>query len=252
MKLTYPLKDVFVTQLFGENPDFYKKYFGIKAHNGIDYRATHGTPVYATHDGFAYYEKDSSGGEGVVIRSKEQMVIEGTLRFFKTIYWHLVNPDKEPQYKSPITCTDLNSQGQEVKAGDLIGYADNTGFSAGSHLHFGLKPVSNGESLGSLYNSLQNNGYMGAVDPMPYLPAKYKFIKDMKYGERNSDIKELQKRLIDMGYCIPAGPTGYYGNETAKAVSIYQSLYVNLTWYEKYILKGKVCGIKTRSKLNSS
>jgi len=253
MKLSYPLKDIFVTQLWGENPEYYSKNYGVKAHNGIDYRAPHGTPVYATHDGFAYYEKDISGGEGVVIRSKEKMEIEGVLTHFKTIYWHFVNSDKEPQYKSPITCRDINSQGQEVKCGDLIGYADNTGYSAGSHLHFGLKPVSEGETLGVLYNPKQNNGYAGAVNPMPYMPSKFKFLKDMQYGQRNDDIKELQKRLIDMGYCVPSGSTGYYGQETRKAISIYQSVAgVPLTWYERFILAGSICGKKTRERLNAS
>ena len=252
MKLQYPLKSIFVTQLFGENPVYYAKY-NIKGHNGIDFRAPHGTPIYATHDGFAYYEWDSSQGEGVVIRSKEPMEIDGVPMFFKTIYWHMVDPHKDPQYKSPITCYDTNSIGQEVKAGDLIGYADNTGASMGDHLHFGLKPVSAGESLGALYNPLQNNGYAGAIDPMPYLPSKFKFLNDMKYGDENADVMELQKRLIDMGYNIPAGATGYYGTQTKKAISIYQSVAgVPLSWYEKYILAGSICGAKTRKFLNNT
>lgn len=250
--LQYPLKDIFVTQYFGENPDFYIKNYGVKGHNGIDYRAPTGTPVYATHDGFAYYEKDSAGGEGVVIRSKGMMLIAGQLSHFKTIYWHL---DNRPGFKSPITCTDVQSQGQVVKCGDLIGYADSTGVSFGSHLHFGLKPIAltgTAHEEYNFYNTNQNNGYAGAIDPMPYLPKKYQFLKNMEYGNRSADVAQLQQRLINMGYNLPSGATGFYGNETKAAVFIFQSLYVPMSWTERYVYKGKYCGAKTRAKLNST
>ena len=90
-------------------------------------------------------------------------------------------------------------------------------------------------------------------NPQEFADIMYKFLKDMKFGERSNDVLELQKRLIDMGYAIPAGKTGYYGNETKKAVSIYQYVAgVPLSWYEKYVLAGSVCGAKTRQRLNAS
>ena len=72
---------------------------------------------------------------------------------------------KEPKYQSPIA----DKTGfVKVNNGDLIGYADNTGASTGSHLHYGLKPVAKGEGWGTYYNLEQKNGYNGAVDPQPY------------------------------------------------------------------------------------
>ena len=54
--------------------------------------------------------------------------------------------------------------GQQVKQGDLLGHGDNTGWSTGSHLHFGMKLLNaNGEVIN------RNNGYDGAVDPLKYL-----------------------------------------------------------------------------------
>jgi murein DD-endopeptidase MepM/ murein hydrolase activator NlpD len=61
-------------QLFGANPQFYAdpKYGGIKGHNGIDFLTNHGWTIYASHDGVAEYQIDSSGGHGVVITSKDE------------------------------------------------------------------------------------------------------------------------------------------------------------------------------------
>jgi len=150
MKLIYPTSGN-INQKFGANPQFYAdpKYGGIKGHNGIDFLTNHGWTIYATHDGTAYYEIDSSGGCGVVIVSKD-----GT---YKTIYWHLCD-GSEPQFKSPI-----EGKGKvQVETGDIIGYADNTGASTGDHLHFGLKMLKDGAVLN------YDNGFNGAVDPMPY------------------------------------------------------------------------------------
>ena len=222
MKLLSPIKNGVITQDFGVNGAWYQAHgINIKGHNGLDFFAYHGMPIYASHDGFAYYEWDSAQGEGVVIRSKEPMMIDGKLTAFKTVYWHFVDAQKEPLYKSPIKCYDINSQGQEVKAGDLIGYADNTGLSQGDHLHFALKPISEGESLGAMYNLNQNNGYLGCIDPTPYLSPltpQVMFNKDLYYGMRDNDVIQLQIRLgMPMKY-----QTGYFGLLTKAAVAKYQ------------------------------
>lgn len=161
LQIIYPLDSILISQGFGENPQMYAdpKYGGIKGHNGIDFYAGHGNPVYATHDGVATFEIDNSFGHGVVLRTDKMFDYKGGQAYFKTIYWHLCDGVKEPQFKSPI-------EGRidvYVKNGDLIGYADNTGASTGDHLHFGLKPMD------SNFNNIeQQNGYLGAIDPTPY------------------------------------------------------------------------------------
>jgi hypothetical protein len=40
----------------------------------------------------------------------------------------------------------------------------------------------------------------------------------LRFGARNSAVKNLQACLIEAGYNIPAGATGYYGTQTRKAV----------------------------------
>jgi len=168
MKFTLgkPLKNIRVNQYFGANATNMYKAQGMSGHNGIDFYALNGEPVLATHDGTAYYQIDQAGGHGIVLLSDKEYDYEGGQSFFKTIYWHLVDPLKQPQYKSPIQDFTF---GKAVKKGEIIGYADNTGASTGSHLHFAVKPVAkSGESSNSFYNLEQKNGYYGAIDPAPY------------------------------------------------------------------------------------
>lgn len=165
LQLGYPVKTIHFNQKFGNKDGKYTN-MGLGGHNGIDFFASHGTPIYASHDGFASYQVDSSGGHGVVvITDKEYEDVNGESSYFKTIYWHMVDHLEDPSFESPIA----DKTGfVKVKKGDLIGYADNTGFSTGNHLHYGLKKVAKGEDWGTWYNLNQNNGYFGAIDPMPY------------------------------------------------------------------------------------
>lgn len=215
MKLTlkYPLSKLIVTQYFGNrNPKYYGWGTG---HSGIDLRAPHGTPIYATHDGLAYYEVDSNQGHGVVVISNDKYdnVTLGKEVKIKTIYWHMVDPDKDPKFTSPVYGSTLRSP-KPVKTGDIIGYADNTGNSSGDHLHFGLKPVAEGEAPNVWYNVEQANGYNGAIDPFPFFEEPYQFTRDLKLGSTGDDVKELQKFLNDKGFTIALRGAGAVGHET--------------------------------------
>ena len=153
--LAYPVSPVSVNQPFGANVDYYEKNFGQKGHPGVDFAASHGQPVYAAHDGDAIYMKDKFKGEGIWLYAPGYI----------TIYWHLVG-DTDPNFAPPIP---FNTEGVRtpVKAGTLIGYADNTGApmeSTGDHLHFGLMLT---DENGIVLN--QDNGTQGCIDPTPYL-----------------------------------------------------------------------------------
>lgn len=228
-----------LTQGFGfanTAPSMLEKYkaMGISAHNGLDYWTPDGMPVYATHDGrviFAGY--DGAGGLGIVIRTTEEFELDGRTSLAKTIYWHLK--------KGSLLVTG----GQDVKVGQQIGEADNTGFSTGSHLHFGLKPIAKGENDWT-YINLNEEGYNGAIDPTPYF---VKFQKEMKVGDRGYGVRDLQDYLAQLGY-FKVKSTAYYGEETAKAVLAFQIKNCQLSWYERYVMRGAVTGPKTLAKLN--
>ncbi len=157
LRLFYPVKPVRITQVVGLNGEWYQSQgINIKGHNGLDFLTTHGLPVRATHSGeIVYAGCDNKEGYGVVLRTTEPYDYGENKVFFKTIYWHLIKD-------IPVKV------GQSVNTGDIIGYADNTGLSTGDHLHFALKPQVMGEDYWVWFNLEDKNGYMGAIDPMPY------------------------------------------------------------------------------------
>ena len=188
-KIGKPTDPFIITQGFGVNGGYYQANgIDIKGHNGLDLRAKHGQPVYATHDGMALYQVDANQGHGVIVITNEKFDYEGKQIYFKSIYWHLCDPIKEPKLASPLA----NKGALPVKRGDIIGYADNTGFSNSDHLHFGIKPVALvGESLFTSGPLLPDNGYKGAIDPMP-------FLEDPSYTEDIEVKKFLMRQIISL------------------------------------------------------
>jgi murein DD-endopeptidase MepM/ murein hydrolase activator NlpD len=140
-RLGWPVDSLRVNQYFGENPETYKP-FGLPGHEGLDLFATTGANVYAAADGDVYEAELRQGHPyGRQIRIKHS----SNGKVFHTVYAHLSQT--------------LVSKGQHVIAGELIGLADNTGNSFGSHLHLTLK-----------IEGEQTPGYPAwIVDPWPYL-----------------------------------------------------------------------------------
>lgn len=153
---------------------FYKA-IDMKGHNGYDFMAYHGEPVYHSgdYDGFMKTEVDQDGGIGVRVVSN-QPLING--KHVQLIYWHL---------KSVV-----GHDTKEIKKGDLIGYADNTGSSSGDHLHFALKLC---DKKGKTLNS--GNGYAGAIDHTPYY--ENSFIGDVvRLTQTLTLLQQLSKALL--------------------------------------------------------
>lgn len=108
-----------VTQVFGANPEIYARY-GLPGHEGIDIRAREFSNIFCCADGVVYAVQmdPQAHAYGLHVRVAHR---DG----YKTIYAHLAEISVRP--------------GEQVKAGDLIGKADSTGNSSGSHLHLTLK-----------------------------------------------------------------------------------------------------------------
>ncbi|WP_433546102.1 M23 family metallopeptidase [Streptomyces sp. CA-294286] len=100
-------------------------------HTGIDFPVGYGTPVMAATDGEVSYQFNSAYGNMMKVVSPT-----GT----ETWYCHL-------------STTKIRSG--PVKAGDVIGYAGDSGNSTGAHLHFEVRPAGG-----------------SAVDPLAWLRSK--------------------------------------------------------------------------------
>ncbi len=98
---------------FGYRTDPFTK--ARKMHEGMDFTAKTGSPIYATGDGVVAKADNTASGYGnhIVIRHGFG---------YETLYAHL------SKYKARA--------GQRVKRGDIIGYVGSTGRSEGPHLHY--------------------------------------------------------------------------------------------------------------------
>lgn len=86
-------------------------------HNGIDYAAAHGTPVFATADGSVSYAS-VRGGYGNMVEVQHP-------NGYATRYAHLSRIAVRPY--------------QPVRQGDVIGYVGATGLATGPHLHYEVR-----------------------------------------------------------------------------------------------------------------
>ena len=140
-----------VIQPFGANSRAYGQ-LGLRGHNGLDMGVVAGTPVVAAYSGTVQFQGQgvnnmlmgASAGLCVVLSHKE-----GSAHFY-TGYAHLSRA--------------YVADGAAVKAGDVIGLSGASGMTTGDHLHFELIPVGNALAL--------DNGYLGRIDPAPYLTDK--------------------------------------------------------------------------------
>lgn len=122
--LGWPLESVRITQRFGVT-NASKRLYASGSHNGVDFGAKIGTPVL-------------SMGDGVLVAQGDTDAVCRGVSFGK---WILI------KYNNGLASTyghlsQLSLQtGSTVKAGDVVGYSGNTGYSTGPHLHVSMYPA---------------------------------------------------------------------------------------------------------------
>lgn len=130
-----------VTQVFGVNGDYYKRFsvagVPLKGHNGVDFGTPVNSKIQAVYSGDVVEVGNDPEGYGLYVK----------LRHFwgETLYAHL--------------SAQLVRVGEHVEMGKQVGWSGNTGNSTGPHLHFGLRV--------NPYN--RADGWGGYSDPLPYL-----------------------------------------------------------------------------------
>jgi hypothetical protein len=142
IKLAWPTEFPVITQSFGANPQIYAEY-GFPGHEGVDFWALMGSKIFNCMEGEVY--RVHEGGYGHPYGIHVGILHPGG---YRTIYAHLL--------RSIVTV------GQAVEAGEVIGYADATGSSAGNHLHLVLKHDGATERQ-------ETNYPKDVIDPTPFL-----------------------------------------------------------------------------------
>ena len=126
-----------ISQVFGANRSYYLAY-GLDGHEGIDLAMASGTRVLASHAGSVQVLAAPSSYGLYAMLLGERVI---------TLYGHL----------SAMCVEDR----QHVDEGHWLGDSGNSGRSTGDHLHWSVFPLPRA----------WNNGFKGAVDPLPYLLA---------------------------------------------------------------------------------
>lgn len=153
-RLIWPLRRVHITQRFGGNRAMYAIY-GLKGHNGIDFRTRFMLPEYKTPNGHMHVFPMAAGrvsevGDQDIHRPGKPSEGIGYGKFVR-----IEHPDGSQSVYGHLK-SQYVKRGQWVETGAIIGLTDNTGHSTGSHLHVGYRPPN--------WQELYGNGYKGYVD----------------------------------------------------------------------------------------
>ncbi len=160
----WPLDNIRITQYFGYTQFAMttNAYRG-NMHNGVDFGAPVGTPIYAPLT-------------GTVRNIGNTDLVPGCYSWGK---WLLIDhPNGLSSMFAHLSHIDV-TPGQQVRTGDVVGYVGNTGFSTGPHLHYTLY-VSAGVQV-MQFNQFKSVTGCGAalspfagieayLDPLDYLP----------------------------------------------------------------------------------
>ena len=117
----WPLDNILVTQAFGKTVDARRLYTS-GTHNGVDFRASRGTPVKSVLDGTVQSTGNTDEQRGCYSYGK----------------WVLIkHPNGLTSLYAHLDLIKVSS-GQSVSIGETIGYSGQTGYATGPHLHFTL------------------------------------------------------------------------------------------------------------------
>jgi len=196
--IRYPVnKPVVVTQWYGVNAQWYNPY-GLPGHEGVDFRAPNGSPVYAGFEGTVYrVDENVDQAYGMHVRIKHEV----DDKIYKTVYAHFQKA--------------LVEVGDKVKTGQQIGEADNTGNSSGPHLHLSLKL----EGIGS-------DSWMphDLINPVPYMPDLFwpgrEWVTDVGGNFRTGPVVSSNNLIRYIGSNQKVAATGEFDDDWWEIVHI--------------------------------
>lgn len=183
--LYQPVHPYIVNQKFGENkacidlatrsktitcdglnpPPGYRSLYGPLGHLAIDLKASHGQPVYCSYEGVVS-SIDTKERSGLDVKVFSEF--EG--KKYRHTYEHLLG------YQPKI--------GDKIGTGDLIGWADNTGYSSGDHLHWQVEQWINGAWV--------------AIDPEPLTFNSFALLQGNQFKQIKESLAVLLEKLSEL------------------------------------------------------
>ncbi len=164
--LSWPLDKIFVTTPFGKVSGSVLRIYASGSHNGVDFRASQGTPVKSVYSGVVEGVGNTDEQKGC--GSYGRWILVRHNNGLSSIYAHL--------------SASIVRVGQEIRSGEVIGYSGGTpgvsgsGYSTGPHLHLGLF-ASQGVSIrqftqsrGCQLVSVPVASIKAYLNPLAYLP----------------------------------------------------------------------------------
>lgn len=205
MKLLPPLNSFTLTQPFGANFNATYVNKGLKGHNALDLRSFYGDILMTSIDSFCYNTLNKDNPDRMKYRAVCTLLQDENGNWFDLIYGHM---DKiwvsagDPLLAAEPLGTEGNT-GEVYSNGVLVtGDQKNAGSVLGYHTHFQLRPVTMTDKILPNKNYLQapnggiyrhtnkqyfyitnfDNGYEGAIDPLPFLekPSLFTLINLLK------------------------------------------------------------------------
>jgi murein DD-endopeptidase MepM/ murein hydrolase activator NlpD len=152
--LRWPLDAIKITQNFGTTAFSQSGAYNGKGHNGVDFRASVGTPVKSALSGVVQATGNTDQYSGCYSYGKWVLVKHNN--GLSTLYAHL-------SHIAEIS-------GAQISTGQVIGYSGNTGYSTGPHLHFTVYE-SNSVQLLRLGDVKSRTNCANATIPVAPLPA---------------------------------------------------------------------------------
>lgn len=161
--LSWPLQSVLITQNFGVT-SFSSRLYKSGTHNGVDFKASDGTTVYAALGGTVRATGNTDVKKNCYSYGK--WVLIDHPNGLSTLYAHLSSISVSP--------------GQNVGTGDIIAYSGRTGYVTGPHLHLSLLVRASTQVM--VYPAEKTVSCRGVsipiappeafLDPLAYLPSK--------------------------------------------------------------------------------
>ncbi len=195
------MKPLFINQAFGENQacvsDFglptqkvtgsnsdgtcpigseklYQR-FGMRGHNGLDLATGEQRCSNSCKGTVIEISSVPARGLGVGVLSDIQYDFGPLgIHYAKVRYWHF----KEIYVKA----------GQELEIGDALGVTDNTGYSAGNHLHFELD-LFDKDAGGHPVQFFDPSMIAGSIDPAPYF--------QYPYAENYVEVLSIYQKIVN-------------------------------------------------------